>query len=148
MQSLAEFMAESFNSNVPLTWDLSGLSRALASFVVDSIKVTVSFEQRGDGGPWHVVFEVEKGDSTEAVHSAFAIFNGIFQAVGEFIEVREPETLVFATKRDELAGIYQIYLGKWSTRIEELGYRLEGPIRVEPYTEFLVKRAKPSGWRD
>jgi len=147
MQSLAEFMAESFNSNVPLTWDLSGLSRAVASFTVDSIKVTVSFERRGSGGPWHVVFEVEKGDSTEAVHSAFAIFNGVFQAVGEFIEVREPETLVFATKRDELAGIYQTYLRKWSARIEELGYRLEGPIRVEPYTEFLLKRARPSAWK-
>ena len=143
MQSLAEFMAESFNSNVPLTWDLSGLSRAIASFTVDLVKVVVSFDRRGLSGPWHVVFEVEKGDSTEAVRSAFAIFNGVFQAVAEFIEVREPETLVFATKRDELAGIYQTYLRKWSARIEELGYA----IRVEPYTEFLLKRARSSDWK-
>ena len=147
MQSLAEFMAESFNSNVPLTWDLSGLSHAVASFTVDSVKATVSFERRGNGGPWHVTFEIEKGDSTEAVRSAFAIFNGVFQAVGEFIEVREPETLVFATKRDELANIYQTYLRKWSARIEELGYRLEGPIRVDPYTEFMLTRVRPSGWK-
>ena len=148
MQSLAEFMAESYNSNVPLTWDLSGLSRVVASFTVNPVKATVSFERRGDGGPWYVTFEIKKGDSTEAVRSAFAIFNGVFQAVGEFIEVREPETLVFATKRDELASIYQTYLRKWSTRIEELGYRLEGPIRVDPYTEFLLTRVRLSGWKD
>ena len=32
---------------------------------------------------------------------AFAIFNRLFEAVAEFIEVRELETLVFPTKRDE-----------------------------------------------
>jgi hypothetical protein len=31
MQSLAEFMAESFHSNTPLTWDLTGASRVIAS---------------------------------------------------------------------------------------------------------------------
>jgi hypothetical protein len=107
MQSLAEFMADSFNPNVPVTWDLSGLSRSVASLSVDSVRKTVAFERRGSGGPWHVTFEVAKGDSTEIAHSAFAIFNGVFQAVAELIEVREPETLVFATKRDELANIYQ-----------------------------------------
>ena len=61
MQSLAEFMAESFNSNVPLTWDLSGVSRAIVSFTVDSVKATVAFERPGSGGPWHVTFEVAKG---------------------------------------------------------------------------------------
>jgi hypothetical protein len=132
MQSLAEFMAESFNSNVQLTWDLSGVSRAVASFTVDSVKATVAFERRGTGGPWHVTFEVAKGDRTEIAHSAFAIFNGAFQAVAEFIEVREPEILVFATKRDELANIYQTYLRKWSARIEKLGYRLDAPIGSIP----------------
>lgn len=122
------------------------MSRAVASFTVDSVKTTVAFEPRGTGGPWHVTFEVAKGDSTEIAHSAFAIFNGVFQAVAEFIEVREPETLVFATKRDELANIYQTYLRKWSARIEELGYRLDGPIRFDPYTEFMLTRTRPSGW--
>ena len=148
MQSLAEFMAESFNSNVPLTWDVSGVSRAVASFTVDSVESTVAFERRGSGGPWHVTFEVAKGDSTEAVRSAFAIFNGVFQAVGEFIEVREPETLVFATKRAELANIYQTYLRKWSARTEDLGYRLDGPIPVDPNTEFMLTRARLSGWKN
>src|SRR5579862_204661 len=105
MQTFAEFMAESFNSSARLIWDYPRRSYATATFSVGNIKVIVSFEEREVDGPWHVVFEVDRGDRTAAVHSAFEIFNGVFQAVEEFIEVREPETLVFATKRDELAGI-------------------------------------------
>jgi hypothetical protein len=47
-----------------------------------------------------VIFEVDRSDSTAAVHSSSEIFNGVVQAVEEFIEVREPESMVFATKRD------------------------------------------------
>jgi hypothetical protein len=104
MQTFAEYMAESFNSNAKLVWDYPRHSHATATFGVDGIQVIVSFEQREATGPWHVVFEVDQSDSTAAVHSSFEIFNGVFQAVEEFIEVREPETMVFATKRDKLAG--------------------------------------------
>ena len=84
---------------------------------------------------------------TSAVHSAFEIFNGVFQAVEELIAVKEPETLEFATKRDRLASVYQTYLRKESTTLERLGYRLEGPIRVDPYMELVSKRVRPSEWR-
>jgi hypothetical protein len=147
MQTFAEYMAESFNSNARLVWDYPRRSHASAAFGVDGIKVIVSFEQRDTDGPWHVVFEVDQSDSTAAVHSSFEIFNGVFQAVEEFIEVREPETMVFATKRDKLAGIYQTYLRKESSKLDKLGYRLEGPYRVDPYREFVLKRVKPSGWQ-
>ncbi len=147
MQTFTEFMAESFNSHAKLVWDYPRRSHATATFSVDGIKVTVSFEQREATGPWHVVFEVDQSDSTAAVHSAFEIFNGVFQAVEEFIDVREPETVVFATKRDKLAGIYQTYLRKESATLEKLGYKLEGPHRVDPYVEFTLKRMKPSGWK-
>ena len=30
---------------------------------------------------------------------------------------------------------------------EKLGYKLEGPHRVDPYVEFILKRMKPSGWK-
>jgi hypothetical protein len=146
MQTFAEYMAESFNSNAKLVWDYPRHSHATATFGVDGIQVIVSFEQREATGPWHVVFEVDQSDSTAAVHSSFEIFNGVFQAVEEFIEVREPETMVFATKRDKLAGIYQTYLRKESSKLEKLGYRLGGPHRVDPYMEFVLKRVRPSGW--
>jgi hypothetical protein len=147
MQAFTEFMAESFNSNVKLVWNYPRRSHATAAFSVDDIGVTVSFEQGDTNGPWHVVFEVDRSDSTAAVHSSFEIFNGVFQAVEEFVEVREPETVVFATKRDKLAGIYQKYLRKESTTLEKLGYKLEGQHRVDPYREFILKRTRPSGWK-
>jgi hypothetical protein len=149
MQTFAEFMAESHRSNVRLTWNLASLGHATASFTVDSVKVIVSFEQREANAPWQVVFEVGKGmtTDTELAHSSFSIFNGVFQAVEEFVEVRQPETLVFATKRDELAGIYQTYLRREAATLEKLGYRLEGPHRVEPYQEFILRRMTPSDWR-
>ena len=139
MQRFAEFMAESFHSSARLTWDYPRRSYATAKFSVDDIKVLVSFEQKEADGPWHVAFEVDKNDTTAAVHSAFEIFNGVFQAVEEFAEVREPETLVFATKRDKLAGIYQTYLRKESPTLERLGYDLEG---------FVLKRVKQSAWKE
>jgi hypothetical protein len=50
MQTFAEFMAESFNSNAKLVWDYPRRSHATATFYVDGIKVTVSFEQRDAHG--------------------------------------------------------------------------------------------------
>jgi len=147
MQTFAEFMAESFRSNLPLTWDLRGQSHATARFSEGSVNVVVSFEQQEPQGPWHVTFEIERGETTEAVCSAFSIFNGVFQAVQEFVEVREPDILVFASKREELVGIYQTYLRREAGTLERLGYQLEGPQRIDPYTEFTLRRVKPSGWK-
>lgn len=147
MQSIAEFMAESYRSNTSLTWDVTGVSLATAAFVVDLVKVVASFERREAVGPWYVAFEVDRGDATAIAHSAFAIFNGVLQATEEFLLTREPETVIFATKRDELAGIYQTYLRREAETIANIGYRLEGPIRVDPYTEFMLTRVRPSGWK-
>jgi hypothetical protein len=148
MQSFAEFMAESYRSNTPLTWDLTRLSRVTASFVVDSVNVVVSFERREGTGPWYVAFEVDRGERTAIAHSAFAIFNGVLQVTEEFLAVREPEIVVFATKRDELAGIYQTYLRREAQTIAKLGYKLEGPLRVDPYTEFVLRRMRTVGWTE
>jgi hypothetical protein len=147
MATFAEFMAESYRSNVPLIWNLSGQTKVTAAFALGRVKVIVSFEQRETEGAWHVSFDVEKGENIEVAHSAFAIFNGVFQAVEEFIEVRQPEMLVFATKREELAAIYQTYLRRESATIESLGYSLQGPQRVDPYTEFTLRRVQPSQWK-
>src|SRR6266550_2639435 len=147
MLSFAEFIAEALRSEVGLKWNLTGHNHVTASFSVDDIEVTVSFEQREHQGPWHVVFEVAKSDSTAAVHASFEIFNGVFQAVSEFISVREPELLVFATKKDKLANIYQSYLRRESGTLDALGYKLEGPRRVDPFMEFTLRRVKPSEWK-
>lgn len=147
MQSIAEFMAESYRSNTSLTWDVTGVTLTTAAFAVDLVQVVVSFERREAAGPWYVGFEVDRGDSTAIAHSAFATFNGVLQATEEFLVTREPDTVIFATKRDELAGIYQTYLRREAETVERIGYRLEGPIRVDPYAEFMLTRVRPSGWK-
>jgi hypothetical protein len=148
MQSFAEFIAESFYSEVVLNWKVKSTTHALASFTIRSVSIEVSFEQRETKGPWHVAFNVLKGDAAETATLAFRIFNGVFQAVGEFIETRQPDVVVFISKDDDLANIYQTYLRREKNRIEELGYRLEGPHRVEPYTEFTLRRVTPTDWKD
>ena len=146
MASFAEIIAESFYSTVNLTWNLSGSNRATASFSVESVAVQVRFEQEELGAAWNISFDVERGELRQAVHLSFHIFNGVFQAVREFLEVRQPELLVFATKREALADIYQTYLRRERSTIERLGYQLEGPQRVEPYVEYTLRRIVPSKW--
>ena len=143
MQTFAEYMAESFESSPSPVWRYPREGLAQAGFTADSVRAVVSFEQRE---PWHVVFEVEPANSTDVAYSAFEIFNGVFSAVEEFLGVREPELVVFATKRDKIAGVYGTYLRKESRKLSDLGYRLEGPRRIDPFVEFTLRRERPSGW--
>ncbi len=147
MASFAEFIAENFHSEVDLIWKLIGTTHAVAAFSVRSLRVEVSFEQRETNGPWHVAFNVIAGGAKEGAHSAFRIFNGVFQAVREFVETREPEVVVFISKDEDVAGIYRTYLRREQSAIEALGYVIEGPHQVDPYTEFTLRRTRPSGWK-
>jgi hypothetical protein len=147
MQSFAEFAAENFHSEVLLNWKLVGTTHAIAAFSAKTLKVEVSFEQREENGPWHVGFEVLQGESEERTTVAFRIFNGVFQAVREFVETQEPEIVVFISKNDDVERIYETYLRREKASLEALGYRLEGPDRVEPYAQFTLRRMRPSEWR-
>ncbi len=140
MQTFAVFIAESFNSSAVLVWSHPRHSYSTATFSVEGIRVTVSFEQREATGPWHVAFEVGHSDSTAAVHSAFEVFNGVFQAAEKFIDTREPDTVVFVAKRKNLADIYQTFLLRGSDTFEKLGYKLEMPHRIDTPVEFTLKR--------
>ena len=149
MQTFAESIAESFHSEVKVNWKLKSTAHAVAAFTVKSIAVEVDFEQREHAGPWHVGFSTVHGEITDRTNMAlaFRIFNGVFQAVREFIETREPEVVVFIAKDEDLASIYETYLRREKRSVEELGYELEGPHRVDPYTEWTLRRMKPSGWK-
>ncbi len=107
MQSFAEFAAENFHSEVLLIWRLVGTTRAIAEFTVEALKVEVSFEQREENGPWHVGFDVVRGDAAE--------------------------------------GVYDAYLRRERSAIEKLGCAVEGPDRVDPYTQYTLRRTRPSG---
>lgn len=147
MASFAEFIAESYFSEAEVTWQLVSLTHAVASFEAKSVLVEVDFEQTEVSGPWNVSFNTMKGEKSDLTMLAFRIFNGVFQAVREFIETRKPELLVFASKDADLSDIYRTYLRREQKSFEDLGYRLEEPQRVAPYMEFALKRTKPSEWR-
>ena len=142
MQTFAEFMAESFHSHARLVWDNPRRTLATATFHVYSAKVIVTFEERETNGPWYVIFEVKQGEATELIHSAFEILNGVFQAVEDFLEVREPDLLIFATKHDRLADIYQTYLRKEASTIQKLGYAAH---RATTVREWSLARESSSG---
>jgi hypothetical protein len=109
MQPFAETIAESFHSEVEVTWKLKSTTHAIAAFSVRSIAVEVGFEQREQRGPWHMGFNTVHGELADRTNMtlAFPIFNGVFQAVREFIETRESEAVVFIAKD---ASVYEAYL--------------------------------------
>ena len=150
MDAFAEFIAEAYDSEVQLSWKLESTAHAVASFTVKSILVQVDFEQREPKGPWHVSFNTLHGEIADLKNEmlAFRRLNGVFQAVREFIETREPEFVVFIAKDEDRADIYSAYLRRERSKIESLGYVIEGPHHLEPYTEWTLRRVKPSQWRD
>lgn len=147
MQGFAEFVAEYFESSVNLYWDNPRGGYATARFSVQEVAVTVTFEQMEAGSPWRVGFTAERGEPTQVVLSAFEIFNGVMQALEEFLDIRQPDALVLVSKTEQLTRIYDAYLRREAARLERLGYVLEGPVRSEPYAEFKLNRAGPAPWR-
>lgn len=150
MQAFSEFIVESFHSETDVIWVVKSQSHAVAKFQVKSISVEIDFEQREHRGAWHVAFNTTAGEISDRTNMAlaFRIFNGVFQAVREFIETREPEVLIFISKDEDLAGIYETYLRREKAALEALGYRLEAPERVQPYAQFTLRRLNPSQWRE
>jgi hypothetical protein len=148
MQSFAEFVAENFESTVDLFWDNPRRGIATARFSIRNVAVTVLFEQMEPDSPWRVGFTAERGEPTEVATAAFELFNGIMQAVEDFLDIRQPEALVLVGKTEQLARIYETYLRREVARIERLGYQLEGQLKADPYTEFTLRRTRSSAWRE
>ena len=140
--TFAEFIAENFLSVVELIWD-SEDGRVWAQFAVEELRVRVEFEERTPG-EWTVSFDLLTTPKSLA-YLAFHMFNGVFQAVEEFVSVRNPTAVVFVTKRADLAHVYETYLERERSRIAELGYRLREVQRATPFTEYVLARANPSG---
>jgi hypothetical protein len=148
MQSFAEFVAENFESTVDLFWDNPRRGIATARFSIRNVAVTVLFEQMEPDSPWRVGFTAERGEPTEVATAAFELFNGVMQALEDFLDIRQPEVLVLVSKTEQLARIYETYLRREAARIERLGYQLEGQLKADPHTEFTLRRTRSSAWRE
>jgi hypothetical protein len=120
-----------------MLWNYPDAATALAQFSVATVKTEVSFRRHGHA--WHVTFHVD-GDPNAVAYSALSIFSRVFDAIFDFIALREPQTLLFGAGIPEAAEIYSTYLQRDAKRLAALGYRVDGQHRV-------LRRFKPSRWR-
>jgi len=148
MGILAEAFIAAFDSNTKLIWTTEGAGVAMARFEVSGIRVETPFAETSKG-EWRVGFEViSKAGAMEGIQASLRVFSGVFQAVREFLEVRQPEKLVFASKEEALGHIYEEYLQRQDTSLHEMGYRMAPPLKMSPLMEFVIQKATPSAWQD
>jgi hypothetical protein len=144
MSTLAEAIISAFDSSPEITWTTDGVDRALACFEVTGTLVETAFTATGKQ-EWRVSFEVSANTS---VPESIRILSGVFQAVHEFLAVRQPERLVFAAKAESMGQIYETYLARRDSDFRDLGYRTAPPTKSSPVVEFVVEKSSPSAWRN
>jgi hypothetical protein len=148
MGTLAEAMVASFDSHPDVKWVQLASSEAKASFQVEGDTVQVHF-QKTEESAWRVGFEVEKSakSSTQMINNSVRILSGVFFAVREFLEVRQPERLIFASKNELLGNLYETYLSREGTTLRQIGYRVAPAMKASPLTEFQIEKTSPSDWQ-
>jgi hypothetical protein len=143
MSALAEAIISAFDSNASLTWATTGPDQAIARFEVTAALVEITFTATGSK-EWRVGFDVT---SNTSVPESIRILSGVFQAVHEFLEIRQPERLVFAAKAESMGQIYETYLTRQDSALRVLGYRAAPPAKISPFVEFTIEKMSPSAWR-
>lgn len=148
MGAIAEAFIAAFDSNMELIWTALGPAQAVARFEVSGIRVNTTFTETAEH-EWRVGFEATSNASpSENIHASIRVFSGVFQAVREFLEVRQPKTLVFAAKEEALSHLYEEYLLKQETPLTKIGYRMASPVKSSPLAEFAIEKTTPSEWKD
>jgi hypothetical protein len=147
MSILADAFVAAFDSNTELTWITQGTGQAIARFELSATQVDTTFTETRKG-EWRVAFDVtSKASALESIHASIRVFSGVFQAVREFLEVRQPERLVFASKEEALGRLYEEYLQRQDTSLRQMGYRMASPIKMSPLAEFAIEKTTPSDWK-
>jgi len=148
MGSLVEAFIAAFDSNTELTWITGGSGEAIARFEIAGTCVDTTFAETRENH-WRVGFDViSKASASEIIHASICIFSGVFQAVREFLEVRQPQELVFASKEEGLGRLYEEYLQRQDTPLRQIGYRMVAPIKSSPLAEFAIVKTSPSEWKE
>lgn len=129
MSILAEAFIAAFDADTELTWTMTGTTEVIARFEHSGMRVATTFAETG-GHAWRVAFDVTSSVSaSESIHSSIRVFSGVFQAVREFLETRQPQRFVFASKEEALGRLYEEYLQKQDTSLRRSGYRMIPPLR-------------------
>jgi hypothetical protein len=148
MGIFAEALIAAFDSNTELTWITDGTEKAIARFEVSGTRVDTTFTETRSN-EWRVGFDVtSRASASENIHASIRIFSGVFQAVREFLEVRQPEKLVFASKEEALGRLYEEYLQGQDNPLRRIGYRMAPPVKMSPLAEFAIEKTTPSEWID
>ncbi len=145
---VAEAMLAVFDSEARITWTTAGIGTAIGTFTHNGLLVITTFANVG-GTEWQVGFTVapDSESATAAISASVRILGGVFQAVREFLEVRQPARLVFASKEEALGSLYETYLERQDTELSRLGYRM-ATTRLDPLVEFALEKSSPSAWRE
>jgi hypothetical protein len=148
MGSLVEAFIAAFDSDTELIWATGGSGEAIARFEIAGTCVDTTFAETRENH-WRVGFDViSKASASENIHASICIFSGVFQAVREFLEVRQPQELVFASKEEGLGRLYEEYLQRQDTPLRQIGYRMVAPIKSSPLAEFAIVKTSPSEWKE
>jgi hypothetical protein len=148
MSILAESLIAAFDSDAQLTWLTEGPGQAIARFDVSGARIDTTFTETAKS-EWRVAFDVtSKASASENIHASIRVFSGVFQADREFLEVRQPQRLVFASKEEALGRLYEEYLQRQDTPLRQLGYRMASPVKMSPLMEFAIEKVTPSEWAD
>jgi hypothetical protein len=148
MGTLAEALVASFDSHPDVKWTQLASSEAKASFQVEGDTVLVHFQKIEDSA-WRGSFEVETSgkSTTQIVRNSMRILSGVFFAVREFLEVRQPERLAFAAKDESLGNLYETYLSREGTTLHQMRYRVTPAMKASPLTDFQIEKTIPSDWK-
>ena len=105
-----EFIVEAFTQPYPITWEKSeyGSYDALAR-LDDGSNLSINFNLES-GGPegmdeeWHVEFWRDNSLGVTGQGDAYKIFATVMQAIQEFIQEEQPETIVFSASKEVEPG--------------------------------------------
>jgi hypothetical protein len=144
----AEAVVASFHSHPEVKWVQLATSEAKGLLPRGGDTVLVDF-QKADEITWRASFEVEDCSKTptEIGRNSVFILSGVFHAVREFLELRQPERLTFASKDESLGNLYETYLSPEGTTLHQMGYRVTPAMKASPLTDFQIEKTSPSDWQ-
>jgi hypothetical protein len=150
MGAFADSVVASFDSSPEIQWPLLSTQEARAQFRVDKQMVVVTFSHVSDVA-WRASFDVERVSSTtptDLVSNSFTILSGVFHAVQEFLEVRQPQELTFASKNEAMGKLYESHLKRNTRVLSDLGYEVAPAAKMSPFTDFTIVKTTPSAYNE
>ena len=100
---------------------------------------------------WQVGYTVAAATTKptmEWLSDSLRILGGVFQAVIEFLTIRQPQHLLFEKEHQDLIELFEAYLNRPNTDLTRTGYDWRPAEQVSPIAPFLVEKMTPSDWRN